>query len=81
MVSGESWAKALEAGKLKGAAINPDSLLASGLVSRKKQPVKILGTGELKAAVEITAHAFSGTAVKKIEAAGGTVTVINGAGA
>jgi len=74
-------AKALEAGKLKGAGVNPESLLASGLVSKKRQPVKILGNGELKTAVEISAHAFSGAATKKIEAAGGKITVINRAGA
>jgi len=73
-------AKALETGKLKAASINPESLLASGLVSKKRQPVKILGNGELTSAVEITAHAFSGTASKKIEAAGGKTTVINRAG-
>jgi large subunit ribosomal protein L15 len=73
-------AKAIEAGKLKGSAVNPETLLASGLVSKKRQPVKILGNGELKAAVEIAAHAFSGTATKKIEAAGGKTTVINRAG-
>jgi large subunit ribosomal protein L15 len=74
-------AKAMDSGKLKGTGINPEALLASGLVSRKRQPVKILGTGELTSAVEIAAHAFSATALKKIEAAGGKTTVITRAGA
>ncbi len=73
-------AKALEAGTLKGPAVSPETLTASGLVRRRKQPVKILGNGELKTALEITAHAFSGAATKKIEAAGGKATVINRAG-
>jgi large subunit ribosomal protein L15 len=38
--------------------------------------LKILGTGELTRAVHITAHHFSDTAKQKIEAAGGTVTII-----
>jgi len=74
-------AKAIAAGTLKGAGITPESLIASGLVRKKKQPVKILGTGELTSAVDISAHAFSGTALKKIEAAGGKTTVITRAGA
>jgi len=74
-------AKALESGKLKGPAVGPEALLASGLIRRKKQPVKILGTGELKGAVELSAHAFSGTATKKIEAAGGKASVITRTGA
>ena len=43
-----------------------------GLVS-KNDLVKILGRGELKAKLEVTAHAFSATAQKAIEAAGGTI--------
>ncbi|MGY3053907.1 large subunit ribosomal protein L15 [Pedobacter sp. UYEF25] len=43
-----------------------------GLVS-KNDLVKILGRGELKAKIEITAHAFSTTAQKAIEAAGGSI--------
>ena len=43
-----------------------------GLVS-KNDLVKILGRGELKAKLEVTAHAFTATAQKAIEAAGGTI--------
>ena len=43
-----------------------------GLVS-KNDLVKILGRGELKANIEITAHAFSATAQKAIEALGGSI--------
>ena len=46
---------------------------AHGLAG-KKDLVKILGNGELKAKVEVTAHAFSAAAAKAIEAAGGKVT-------
>jgi len=47
--------------------------LAKGLV-HKNDLIKILGRGELKAKVEITAHAFTATAQKAIEANGGVAT-------
>jgi len=46
-----------------------------GIVS-KNDLVKILGRGELTAKVEISAHAFSASAIKAIEAAGGTANKI-----
>jgi large subunit ribosomal protein L15 len=54
-------------------AIDVSTLYASGLIS-KNDKVKILGRGELKAKLDVTAHSFSATAVKAIEATGGTVT-------
>ena len=54
--------------------VTPESLHAAGLVS--KGPVKILGNGELKAALTVKAHKFSESAKKAIEAAGGKVEVI-----
>ncbi len=54
------------------ASIDFDTLKEHGLVSRNDL-VKILGRGELKAKVEVKAHAFSATAQKAIEAAGGTI--------
>lgn len=62
--------------KLTG-AITPESLYTVGAVSKKGTPVKILGNGELKAKIEITAHAFSESAKAKIEAAGGKATVLS----
>ncbi|NGM62547.1 50S ribosomal protein L15 [Sphingobacterium sp. SGG-5] len=49
-----------------------DVLKAHGLVS-KNDLVKILGRGELTSKVEVKAHAFSATAQKAIEAAGGSI--------
>ena len=46
-----------------------------GLVSSKKELIKILGNGELTAAITITAHKFSKSAQEKIEKAGGKATV------
>jgi len=57
------------------ADINVDVLVANGLVS-KHALVKVLGRGKIKAAVNVSANAFSETAKKAIEAAGGTTTVI-----
>jgi len=42
----------------------------------KNDMIKILGNGELKAKVDVTAHAFSGSASKAIEAAGGKATTL-----
>jgi large subunit ribosomal protein L15 len=50
-------------------------LLAAGLVS-KNQLVKILGNGDLTAKLEVSANAFSKSAIAKIEAVGGTATTI-----
>ena len=57
------------------AAINPDILRDAGYVA-KNEPVKILGNGDLKAGLEVAAHAFSKSAVEKIEAAGGKTVII-----
>ncbi len=53
-----------------GAAVNPTLLLEHGLV-RRGRPVKVLGNGDIKSAVTVSAHKFSRTAREKIEAAGG----------
>jgi large subunit ribosomal protein L15 len=49
-------------------------------VRRGRAPVKVLGDGELSKALEVSAHAFSASARAKIEASGGTATVVSGAG-
>jgi large subunit ribosomal protein L15 len=55
--------------------ITLDTLLEHGLVSRKDK-VKILGRGELKAKLEVTVHAFTATAKSAIENAGGSAKII-----
>jgi large subunit ribosomal protein L15 len=55
--------------------IDPDTLYAHGLIS-KNDLVKILGRGELKAKMEVKAHAFSDKAREAIEAIGGVASVI-----
>ena len=58
-----------------GEEINVETLVAKGLV-RAKQPVKILGMGELKKSLVVHAHKFSGSARSKIESAGGRCEVV-----
>ncbi|MCX6243783.1 MAG: 50S ribosomal protein L15 [Bacteroidetes bacterium] len=55
--------------------ITPEVMAKSGYVS-KNDRVKILGRGELKAKLEVTAHAFSASAKKAIEETGGTANTI-----
>lgn len=52
-----------------------DTFVKNGLAN-KRDKIKVLGRGELKASVNVTAHAFSETAMKAIEAVGGTATKI-----
>ena len=54
--------------------INPQVLAKHGLVRSALKPVKILGDGELKSKLSVTATAFSNSAKEKIEKAGGTAT-------
>jgi large subunit ribosomal protein L15 len=59
----------------KVTTVNQEVLIANGLAS-KNDLIKILGQGELKAKIEVTAHAYSKTAIAAIEAQGGTATKI-----
>jgi large subunit ribosomal protein L15 len=61
--------------KLNASSINIQSLVENGLIS-KRDKVKVLGRGELKLKVNVEAHAFSETATKAIETAGGTATKV-----
>ena len=54
--------------------INPQILAKHGLVRSALKPVKILGDGEIKSKLDVTATAFSNSAKEKIEKAGGTAT-------
>jgi large subunit ribosomal protein L15 len=59
----------------EGGDVNVDTLVAKGAV-RKNEPVKVLGQGDISVKVNVSAQAFSGSAREKIEAAGGTTTVV-----
>ena len=59
-----------------GAEVRPESLLEAGIIKDVKAGIKVLGTGDLTRKLTIHAHRFSAEARRKIEAAGGTVAVI-----
>ena len=56
--------------------ITPETLRDAGIVRNSRAPVKILGAGELDAPLSVSAHKFSASARAKIEAAGGSVAVL-----
>ena len=56
-----------------GGAVGVDDLVAKGAV-RDGRPVKVLGSGDISVAVQLSAHAFSASAKEKIAAAGGSTT-------
>ena len=63
-------------GKTAPITINQDVLRAVGLVRTLNKPLKVLGAGELSTPLFVVADAFTGSARTKIEAAGGSVTVL-----
>jgi large subunit ribosomal protein L15 len=77
---------AFEGGEMPGTAskpkkpapvtVNQELLRAVGLVRTIKKPLKILGNGELTTALFVVADAFTKSAIAKIEAAGGTVSIL-----
>jgi large subunit ribosomal protein L15 len=66
----------LEARFDAGAEVSPETLRAAGLAKRR-DPVKILGRGEISTKLTDRAHAFSASAREKIEKAGGTAELID----
>ncbi len=58
-----------------GAEVNPELLVKMGLVRDTKLPIKVLAEGDCGKKLNITAGAFSKSAMEKITAAGGTATV------
>ena len=59
-----------------GEEVTPETLKAKGLIRSIRKDVKLLGVGELTTALSITVHAASATAREKVEAAGGTLTLL-----
>jgi large subunit ribosomal protein L15 len=59
-----------------GSAVTPELLRERGLVRTVTAPIKVLGRGEVKKALTVRAHKFSGSAAQKIAAAGGATEVI-----
>ncbi len=67
--------------RIGGDAFSADSLMASGIIKKLGDGLKILGSGELTRAITVQAHVFSASAKQKIEAAGGKAEVIGGTAA
>jgi large subunit ribosomal protein L15 len=57
----------------EGGEVTPEALVEKGAV-RRNAKVKVLGSGDVSVALQVSAHAFSATAKDKISAAGGTTT-------
>ncbi len=61
-----------------GTKINRGVLIEAGLVKKASEPVKVLGRGELKVALEVEVDHISRSAAKAIRDAGGSVSLISG---
>jgi large subunit ribosomal protein L15 len=69
--------KAVEDGKLKaGQSVDLAVLIAAGVLRREKDGLRVLGTGELKTKLSVTANGASATAKSAIEHAGGSLSII-----
>ena len=58
-------------------SVTPELLIRRGVVKRLGDGLKVLGDGDLKAPLTIRAHAFSKSALEKIQAAGGKAEVVS----
>lgn len=59
-----------------GSKITPELLSEKGVIANRWGRLKVLARGDVSVALDVSAHAFSGTAKDKIEKAGGTATVL-----
>jgi large subunit ribosomal protein L15 len=59
-----------------GTEVTPEALVERGLIRNTRIDVKLLGRGELTKKLSITVHAASASAREKVEAAGGTLTLL-----
>jgi large subunit ribosomal protein L15 len=59
-----------------GAEVTPETLVEKGVIKNTKTDVKVLGNGELTKTLIVRVHAISETARKKVEKAGGTVSLL-----
>jgi large subunit ribosomal protein L15 len=60
----------------EGAVVTPQVLQEKGLIKKLDEQIKVLGRGDLDKGLTVRAHAFSESARKKIEDAGGTIEVV-----
>jgi len=62
--------------RIKEKKISPEVLLKARLIRKRNVLLKVLGDGDVKKPLEVSAHAFSRSAVKKLEAAGGKAILL-----
>jgi len=67
--------KFIDEKKLDGKEVTEDSLVASGLIRRKLDGIRVLAKGEITAKVNIAVHGASKGAIEAVEKAGGKVTL------
>ena len=60
----------------QGGVVDLEAMRGVGVIPKRTRIVKILGSGEVKAALQVKAHRFSKAAVSKLEAAGGSAEVL-----
>ena len=68
--------EALEKHFAENDEVNPALLHARGIIKKAKHDIVVLGNGDIKKALKISAHRFTKSAREKIEKAGGAATVI-----
>ncbi|MBQ7659228.1 MAG: 50S ribosomal protein L15 [Alphaproteobacteria bacterium] len=76
VVNLDSIQKAIDAGKLNASEINVETLLASRLVTKKLDGVRLLARGAITSAATITVNSASKAAVEAVEKAGGKVNLV-----
>ncbi len=62
--------------KLSVESITPEMLIEARVIRSKSRPIKVLGNGEVKKPLEVSAHGFSASAIQKLEAAGGKAILL-----
>ena len=60
-----------------GSDVNPEKLMDAGLIKKVLNGVKVLGDGEIKIPLTVSAHKFSKVAIEKIKASGGEIKVLS----
>jgi large subunit ribosomal protein L15 len=62
-----------------GTVVTPELLVETGLITKGRRPVKVLGRGDVSKKLTVRAHKFSGKAAERIVAAGGATEIIGAA--
>ncbi len=60
----------------QGGVVDLEAMRGAGVIPKRTRIVKILGSGDLKAKLQVKAHRFSKTAIAKLEAVGGSAEVL-----